>query len=328
METAWLGDLLRHLGWADAALWRAVLENDVARGDEKIRLWLHHVHAVQHLFLRSWRGEPLGLPELAAFADPPAIARWGREAHAGIEAFLQAAGPEALAREMRLPWVEGLELARDRSIEHPSLAHTAVQIAMHSAHHRGQVAARLRVLGGEPPLNDFIAWLWWGRPEADWSSPEDAAVRSRPVSDPSGEERWEGSGPTVTPIGWVRSPLTDREHAPKQGHEGAPEAWLVFGARFREGLRDLRAGKEVLVLTWLDRADRETLEVHPRDDEGVPLHGVFSTRSQDRPNPIGLHRVGILEVVDGLRFRVRDIEALDGTPILDVKPVLDRLLER
>jgi uncharacterized damage-inducible protein DinB len=171
MEAVWLRDLARHLGWADAALWTAVLASDAARGDETIRLWLHHVHTVQHAFLRSWRGEPrpFELPELAAFADPTAIARWGREAHAGIGAFLQAAGAEELARELRLPWAEGLELARDRRIEHPSLAHTAVQVAMHSAHHRGQVAVRLRELGGEPPLIDFIAWLWWGRPEADWS---------------------------------------------------------------------------------------------------------------------------------------------------------------
>lgn len=134
--------------------------------------------------------------------------------------------------------------------------------------------------------------------------------------------------PELTPIGVVRSPLTERARAPKQGDEGAPEAWLVFEAAFREGLRDLRVGEEVLVLTWLDRADRETLLVHPRDEESAPLTGVFSTRSPDRPNPIGLHRVGILEIADGLSFRVRDLEALDGTPILDVKPVLDRGRER
>lgn len=134
--------------------------------------------------------------------------------------------------------------------------------------------------------------------------------------------------PELTPIGVVRSPLTERARAPKQGDEGAPEAWLVFEAAFREGLRDLQVGEEVLVLTWLDRADRETLLVHPRDEESAPLTGVFSTRSPDRPNPIGLHRVGILEIADGLSFRVRDLEALDGTPILDVKPVLDRGRER
>jgi tRNA (Thr-GGU) A37 N-methylase len=92
---------------------------------------------------------------------------------------------------------------------------------------------------------------------------------------------------TVMPIGHVSSSLVDREHAPKQGNEGAPEAWLVFEPEFQEGLRDLRAGEEIVVLTWLDRAHRDLLSVHPRDDQNAPLRGVFSTRSQDRPNPVG-----------------------------------------
>jgi tRNA-Thr(GGU) m(6)t(6)A37 methyltransferase TsaA len=128
-------------------------------------------------------------------------------------------------------------------------------------------------------------------------------------------------------IGFVESPLTDREQAPMQGDEGSPEAWLVFDARMAEGLRDLRVGDEVLVLTWLDRADRQVLAVHPRDDLTRPLTGVFSTRSPDRPNPIGLHRVTIA-AIDGTRLRVQNLEALHGTPVLDVKPVLDRDTER
>ena len=127
--------------------------------------------------------------------------------------------------------------------------------------------------------------------------------------------------PVLVVIGHVESPLTDPALAPKQGSEGGPEAWLVFRESVRDGLRDLAAGDEILVLTWLHRADRDTLRVHPRDDPSRPQMGVFSTRSADRPNPIGLHRVRILDV-DGLRFRVRDLEAVDGTPILDVKPVL------
>jgi tRNA-Thr(GGU) m(6)t(6)A37 methyltransferase TsaA len=91
------------------------------------------------------------------------------------------------------------------------------------------------------------------------------------------------------------------------------------------GLRDLREGDEVLVLTWLDRADRDTLRVHPRDDPDAPLRGVFSTRSADRPNPIGVHRVRIVAIETPTRMRVRDLEALDGTPVIDVKPVLDRV---
>jgi tRNA-Thr(GGU) m(6)t(6)A37 methyltransferase TsaA len=131
----------------------------------------------------------------------------------------------------------------------------------------------------------------------------------------------------LRPIGWVESPLRDRDEAPCQGDEGAPEAWLVFEPSVGDAVRDLREGTEVLVLTWLDRADRDVLAVHPRGDLTRPLTGVFSTRSPDRPNPIGLHRVGIV-AVDGLRFRVRHLEALDATPIVDVKPVLGPSSER
>ena len=126
----------------------------------------------------------------------------------------------------------------------------------------------------------------------------------------------------LTPIGTVQSPLTDPAAAPKQGHEGGPEAWLVFEPRVLPALADLRAVDDIIVLTWLDRADRDVLRVHPRDDPANPLQGVFSTRSADRPNPIGLHEVDVLEV-EGNRVRVSDLEALDGTPVLDIKPVLD-----
>ena len=125
----------------------------------------------------------------------------------------------------------------------------------------------------------------------------------------------------LRPIGWVESSLTDVTSAPKQGSEGAPEAWLVFGAGVLDGLADLRPGDRVLVLTWLHRARRDVLRVRPRDEPANPLTGVFSTRSADRPNPIGLHPVEIVSV-DGPRLRVRDLEAVDGTPILDVKPAL------
>jgi tRNA-Thr(GGU) m(6)t(6)A37 methyltransferase TsaA len=128
-------------------------------------------------------------------------------------------------------------------------------------------------------------------------------------------------------IGRVESPLVDSAVAPNQGDEGSPEAWLVFDPAVSEALRDLEAGTDVLVLTWLDRADRSVLAVHPRDDPSNPMQGVFNTRSADRPNPIGLHRVEII-AIDGTRLRVRNLEAIDGTPILDVKPVLDRLRER
>ncbi|HEX6913266.1 MAG TPA: tRNA (N6-threonylcarbamoyladenosine(37)-N6)-methyltransferase TrmO, partial [Longimicrobium sp.] len=119
----------------------------------------------------------------------------------------------------------------------------------------------------------------------------------------------------------VESPLTDAGVAPRQADEGAPAAWLVFEPEVLEALRSLRPGDEIILLTWLDRARRDVLSVHPRGDVSRPQEGVFSTRSPHRPNPIGLHRVRITQI-DGLRIRVASLEALDGTPILDVKPTL------
>jgi tRNA-Thr(GGU) m(6)t(6)A37 methyltransferase TsaA len=125
----------------------------------------------------------------------------------------------------------------------------------------------------------------------------------------------------VRAIGRVDSPLTDMNAAPKQGDEGAPDAWIVFDPDVLEALQSVRAGDELLILTWLDRADRDVLVVHPRGDTSRPPEGVFTTRSPRRPNPIGLHRVKVAEV-EGERIRVRNLEALDGTPVVDVKPVL------
>jgi tRNA-Thr(GGU) m(6)t(6)A37 methyltransferase TsaA len=134
-------------------------------------------------------------------------------------------------------------------------------------------------------------------------------------------------GYVVRPIGWVESPLVDRDAAPRQGDEGAPDAWVALNPAMQPALRDLEVGSEVILLTWLDRGDRDVLVVHPRGERDRPPLGVFSTRSQDRPNPIGLHTVQIL-AVDGTRIRVRDLEALDGTPVLDIKPVLGPVADR
>jgi tRNA-Thr(GGU) m(6)t(6)A37 methyltransferase TsaA len=125
----------------------------------------------------------------------------------------------------------------------------------------------------------------------------------------------------LRPIGWVQSPVTDLASAPKQAHEGAPPAWLAFDPAVIDGLDGLRVGDHVVVLTWLHRSDRAVLVVHPRGDVTNPMQGVFSTRSPARPNPIGLHEVRILEI-DGPRVRVDALEVLDGTPVVDVKPVL------
>ena len=125
----------------------------------------------------------------------------------------------------------------------------------------------------------------------------------------------------VKVIGRVSSTLTDLQAAPRQADEGAPEAWLVFEPEVAEGLRSLGAGDEIIVVTWLDRARRDVLSVHSRGDASRPEEGVFGRRSPHRPNPIGLHLVEIT-TIDGTRLQVRSLEALDGTPIIDVKPVL------
>jgi tRNA-Thr(GGU) m(6)t(6)A37 methyltransferase TsaA len=127
----------------------------------------------------------------------------------------------------------------------------------------------------------------------------------------------------LTPVGRVESPLTDPASAPNQGDEGAPDAWLVFETAVLEALDGIREGDEVIVLTWHDRARRAVLRVHPRGDPSRAEQGVFNTRSPHRPNPIGMHRVEVM-AIDGARVRVRNLEAVDGTPVLDVKPVLSR----
>jgi tRNA-Thr(GGU) m(6)t(6)A37 methyltransferase TsaA len=128
-------------------------------------------------------------------------------------------------------------------------------------------------------------------------------------------------------IGRVESSLTHPATAPLQGDEGGPDAWLVFEPDVRPALDGLRAGDRVVVLCWLDRARRDVLRVHPRGDPRNPESGVFATRSPDRPNPIGLHRVSIV-AIDGLRINVSGLEAIDGTPLLDIKPVLGPVEER
>lgn len=132
---------------------------------------------------------------------------------------------------------------------------------------------------------------------------------------------------TVEPVGVVRSALANLNDAPRQGYEGAPEAWLELRAELAPALAGIASGDELIVVTWLHRAQRDTLQVHPRGDSNNPLTGVFATRSPDRPNPIGMHRVSVLEI-DGARLRVAQLEAIDGTPIVDIKPVLGSINER
>jgi tRNA-Thr(GGU) m(6)t(6)A37 methyltransferase TsaA len=133
---------------------------------------------------------------------------------------------------------------------------------------------------------------------------------------------------TLLSVGVVRSPLKSRDQCPKQGREGAPEALLELDSSFAGALDGLDTGQEILVLTWLHEGRRDLLRVHPRGSTDLPLRGVFATRSPDRPNPIGLHRVEILEIQKSGNVRVRPLEALDGTPIIDITPVLTGMDER
>lgn len=126
---------------------------------------------------------------------------------------------------------------------------------------------------------------------------------------------------SLRPIGHLRSPLRDLNDAPRQGFEGAPDVWLEIDPAFVQALSGVNAGDDIIVITWLDRASRELLEVHPRGNPENPLTGVFNTRSPHRPNPLGLHRVAVREI-SGTRLRIGPIEAIDGTPVVDIKPTL------
>jgi tRNA-Thr(GGU) m(6)t(6)A37 methyltransferase TsaA len=132
---------------------------------------------------------------------------------------------------------------------------------------------------------------------------------------------------TVRPIGRVESRLTATAEAPRQGDEGAPDAYLILDSEVQAGMHGIAVGDEIIVLTWLHEADRSILKVHPRGDLNRPEQGVFSTRSSSRPNPIGLHRIRVLDM-DGRRLHVSGLEAIDGTPIVDLKPVLGSIQER
>jgi tRNA-Thr(GGU) m(6)t(6)A37 methyltransferase TsaA len=172
-------------------------------------------------------------------------------------------------------------------------------------HHRG--------LAARPPVRYTLITAGGSAAEVDdgSSSPRQADRTSRGTR---------AMDFVIDPIGHVESTLRDRASAPKQG-AGAPDAWLVIAPEYAEGLSDLRVGDEIVLLTWFDRADRTVLSTRPRDDPANPLTGVFSTRSPDRPNPIGLHVVRVRDR-DGLRVQVGPLEALDGTPVVDLKPVL------
>jgi tRNA-Thr(GGU) m(6)t(6)A37 methyltransferase TsaA len=126
---------------------------------------------------------------------------------------------------------------------------------------------------------------------------------------------------SLYPLGFIHSPLKRREDAPRQGSEGAPDAWLEVNPAVAEGLDTLAVGDEIIIITWFHQSQRDILKLHPRGDKTIPLTGVFATRSPDRPNPLGLHRVTILEIA-GNSLKLGPLEAIEGTPVVDIKPVL------
>lgn len=173
-----LNDLFRHMEWADAEMWKKVFETGTggenADGagdalDSKIHFWVHHIHMVQHAFRRLWQGEALDdLSKQEDFESLGALARWGREGHRALQAYIAQAGDEQLRRVLEIPWTADLEKRLGHPVADVEVGQSAFQVVMHSTHHRAQVSSRLRELGGEPSLSDFIAWLWQGKPEADW----------------------------------------------------------------------------------------------------------------------------------------------------------------
>ncbi len=166
---ALLRDLYDHMQWADAMVWRAVSAAPAAAGDESLRTKLIHIHQVQHAFLAVWRGQK---PHFRKdFENLAAVAEWGRAYHTDVRAYFGTIDDAALERHVVLPWAGQLTSFLGHEPAAPSMGQTLLQVALHSLYHRGQVNMRLRELGGEPPLVDYIAWIWMGKPAAEWPSP-------------------------------------------------------------------------------------------------------------------------------------------------------------
>lgn len=164
-----LTDLYRHMEWADAAVWTAVLASEGGRTDTKLREYLYHLHLVQRAFLRVWRGEPRDTP-YPTFTETRSLALWANSYYAEAFAHLGSVNDEQVSEPMPMPWASMVEQRIGRAPEITTVGETVLQVALHSQYHRGQVNARLREAGGEPPLVDFIAWVWLGRPAPDWTA--------------------------------------------------------------------------------------------------------------------------------------------------------------
>ncbi|NIR49829.1 damage-inducible protein DinB [candidate division KSB1 bacterium] len=161
-------ELYKHMQWADATVWRSVLATPQAENDSRLRELLYHIHVVQRAFLAIWTNQPLDFPEESAFENLTAISRWGYEYYQNVNAYLNKITDSALEEIVELPWSKRIMEVLGKTPDPTTLGETILQVALHTMHHRGQVTVRLRELGGKPPLIDFIAWVWHGKPEADW----------------------------------------------------------------------------------------------------------------------------------------------------------------
>src|SRR5262249_1410663 len=169
MNLSDLTDLYRHMEWADAAVWASVRKSEAGQTDTKLRDYFYHLHMVQRAFLRAWRGEP-GESPYPTFNDAESLMLWGRTYYNEAFAHLETLRDEKVSEPMPLPWADMVSRRLGRAPETTTVGETALQVALHSLYHRGQINARLREVGGEPPLVDYIAWVWLGRPSPDWPS--------------------------------------------------------------------------------------------------------------------------------------------------------------
>lgn len=162
-----ISELYKHMEWADALVWSAVLTHQQISVDTQIQEWLKHLHLVQRAFLQTWRQDPLEFPSLQ-FDDVRELKRWAQTYYSEVFAYLADVSDDVLAAEMPVPWAERVAARLGRQPESTTRTETALQVVFHSTYHRGQINARIRTLGGEPPLVDYIAWVWLGRDAATW----------------------------------------------------------------------------------------------------------------------------------------------------------------
>ena len=162
-----LRELFRHMEWADETVWRAVLSHPAAASDTRLRELLTHLHVVQRAFLNVWTSQPMTFPTPADLPDVAAVHRWSQPYYADLAAYLECLGEASLSSMIQMPWLAEFERRLGRHFDTPTLADTMFQVTSHSTYHRGQVNVRLREVGGEPPLVDYIAWVWFGRPAAE-----------------------------------------------------------------------------------------------------------------------------------------------------------------